>query len=124
VQAAAFHAGTIARAAMPERRPNQIARIAAVLALVTVFTAIAFTVATSGDDSGGGSGNGQLTTTKPTAQGERALEKGYYVVKQGDTLAQIAENTGLDVDNLEALNPNLDPQVLTPGQHVRLSATR
>ena len=111
---------------MPERPPNQIARIAAVVALVTVFTVIALTVATSGDDSGGGdsSGTGQLTTTKPTAQGERALEKGYYVVKRGDTLAQIAENTGLDVDNIEALNPNLDPQVLTPGQHVRLSATR
>ncbi len=110
---------------MPERRPNQIARIAAVVALVTVFTVIALTVATAGDDSGGGSdGTGQLTTTKPTALGERALEKGYYVVKKGDTLAQIAENTGLDVDNLEALNPNLDPQVLTPGQHVRLSATR
>jgi teichoic acid transport system ATP-binding protein len=111
---------------MPERRPNQIARIAAVVALVAVFTVVALTVATAGNDSGGGrdSGTGELTTTEPNAQGERALEKGYYVVKEGDTLAQIAENTGLDLENLQELNPGLDPQVLTPGEHVRLSATR
>ena len=110
-------------AAMPQRPPNTIARIAAVVSLLTVFALIGWVVVSSGDDSGDGNrkGDGVVTTTEPTAEGERALNKGFYVVKEGDTLAQIAENTGLDLDSLEELNPTLDPQALTPGQHVRLS---
>ena len=39
-----------------------------------------------------------------------------YVVKPGDCcLSQIAERTGVDVDTLVELNPNLDPQAIHSG---------
>jgi hypothetical protein len=106
---------------MPERKPNQIARLIAVLALLGAFAAVAWTVASTGDDSpDGGEKRGLVTTNEPTPEGERALDRGFYVVKEGDTLAQIADNTGLELDQLEELNPNLDPQQLSPGEKVRL----
>jgi LysM repeat protein len=105
---------------MPERKPNQLARLIAVLALLGAFATVAWTVATAGEDDDRGEKRGRVTTNEPTPEGERALERGFYVVKQGDTLAQIADNTGLELDQLEELNPNLDPQQLSPGEKVRL----
>ena len=43
-----------------------------------------------------------------------------YTVESGDTLDSIAEKTGIDVDGLEALNPDLDPQALVAGQKIKL----
>jgi hypothetical protein len=113
-------------AAMPERKPNQIARVAAVVALVAAFMLVTFTLFTVGNDSadgGGGNGSGsggQTVIGEPTPEGAKALERGFWIVKEGDTLAQIAADTGLDTDNLIELNTDLDPQVLIAGQHVRL----
>jgi LysM repeat protein len=111
-------------AAMPERQPNQIARVAAVVALVTAFMLVTFTLFTSGGGSNGGSdGNGttdEIQIGEPTRAGEKALERGFYVVEDGDTLAQIAQDTGLELDNLVELNPELDPQALIAGERVRL----
>jgi LysM repeat protein len=42
------------------------------------------------------------------------------VVREGDTLAQISEETGIDVDEILAMNPDLDPQVLIQGQRIAL----
>jgi LysM repeat protein len=43
-----------------------------------------------------------------------------YVVKEGDSLSKIAAKTGVPVGQLEALNPNVDPNVLHTGQRLRL----
>lgn len=43
-----------------------------------------------------------------------------YTVKPGDTLASIAEDTGVSVDRLRELNPKIDPQTLTTGQRINL----
>ena len=43
-----------------------------------------------------------------------------YIVKEGDTLGSIAEKTGKSVEELQELNPELDPQALVTGQEVRL----
>ena len=43
-----------------------------------------------------------------------------YVVKPGDTPSGIAEKTGVSLDLLLELNPNLDPQTLSPGQRIKL----
>jgi len=109
---------------MPERQPNPFARIVAVVALLTAFFLVgAVLVLGSGDsddDGGNGSGNGDVVIGNPTPQGQRALDKGFYVVKDGDTLAQIAADTGLELDELVELNPQLDPQTLIAGERVRL----
>jgi LysM repeat protein len=43
-----------------------------------------------------------------------------YTVKTGDTLASISEKTGVSVEKLQELNPQLDPQALVSGQKIKL----
>jgi LysM repeat protein len=44
----------------------------------------------------------------------------FYVVQGGDSLTTIAGKTGLAVNQLESLNPGLDPNSLQMGQRIRL----
>jgi LysM repeat protein len=41
-------------------------------------------------------------------------------VKPGDSLSVISEKTGVGVETLQRLNPEIDPQVLRSGERVRL----
>ncbi len=41
-------------------------------------------------------------------------------MKSGDTLGSISEKTGIPVDKLQELNPQLDPQQLVSGQKIKL----
>jgi LysM repeat protein len=43
-----------------------------------------------------------------------------YTVKSGDTLGSISEKTGIPVEKLQELNPELDPQQLVSGQKIKL----
>lgn len=45
----------------------------------------------------------------------------FWTVRPGNTLAQIAQQTGLTIVQLEALNPNADPNSLLPGERLNLS---
>jgi LysM repeat protein len=108
---------------MPERKTNQIARIFAVVGLATVFLLVVIVISTGGGDSGGGGGGGgdQTQTTRgPTAEGRKAVDKGVWIVHEGDTLTQISEQTGIDIDDLVDLNPDADPQALISGQRIAL----
>lgn len=49
-----------------------------------------------------------------------ALPTRNYTVKAGDTLGSIAEKTGIPIDKLQELNPQVDPQQLTSGQKIKL----
>ena len=59
----------------------------------------------------GGSG-GSTTTVKVTRR--------TYVVRTGDTLSSISLDTGVSVDRLQELNPDVDVQALQPGQRLKL----
>ena len=109
---------------MSERRPNYIARVIAVLALLGAFVLVIATVATSGGGDGGDDGGNTETTTGsgPTKKGEKALEEGVWVVEDGDTLVSISEETGIDLDDLVELNADIDPQALIAGQRISLRA--
>lgn len=61
-----------------------------------------------------------LETPKPPAPKTKAP---YYVVRRGDTLSEIAERTGVAREQLEQLNPVLDPLALSPGERLRLRAS-
>ncbi len=43
-----------------------------------------------------------------------------YRVIAGDTPSTIAEKTGVSLEQLQELNPEIDPQQLSPGQRLRL----
>lgn len=44
----------------------------------------------------------------------------YWFVHPGDTFSLIAAKTGRSVAQLEAFNPQVDPDVLTPGERINL----
>ncbi len=41
-------------------------------------------------------------------------------MKIGDTLGSISEKTGIPIEKLQELNPELDPQQLNSGQKIKL----
>jgi LysM repeat protein len=101
------------------------ARFLAPLALVAVGIALFMVVNSSLSDSGGSTAPGQTSgtepTASPTAQGKRE-RKGprRYRVKAGDTPSSIADKTGVPLEEILRLNPDLDPQTLSPGQRIKL----
>jgi LysM repeat protein len=106
---------------MPDYQPNPLVRAIAVIALIAAFVLVVIVIATSGGGSGGGgSGNAQTQTTGQTKEGRKAVGAGVWIVHSGDTLAKISEETGIDVDKLVQINPDLDPQALLEGQRIAL----
>lgn len=106
---------------MPDYKPNQFVRAFAVLALIAALVLVGVVIATSnGGDDGGGGGKGDSEKTHVSKAGKRALRKGVWIVRAGDTLGAISLKTGIDVTTLQALNPDLDPQTLIEGQRIAL----
>ena len=61
----------------------------------------------------------QSNATKPAHTRVRRIPP-YWTVHTGDTLTQIAQKTGVSIDQLEARNPRIDPQGLYPGERLLL----
>jgi LysM domain len=120
-------------AAMDRARRSPL-RFLAPIGLVAFLFAFLLVVTSADDVSDGGDSNdandkAQQRDLKGGDGGDRErrrerredrLPDDVYVVKEGDTLASIAEKTGISVEELQELNPNLDPQTLVTGQEVRL----
>jgi LysM repeat protein len=101
------------------------ARFLAPLALVAVVTALIVVVNGSRDESRGGNTPNQTSTTRPNStpsSGSKRERKGprRYTVKSGDTPSSIADKTGIPLEQILRLNPDLDPQTLSPGERIRL----
>jgi LysM repeat protein len=113
------------------------ARVLAPLALVAFGLALLLIVASAGgggdDEPSKGSATQQeqrdlelardkrrREKTEEAREGQGKLPQGIYVVKTGDTLGAIAEKTGVPVEKLQELNPELDPQALVSGQKIKL----
>jgi LysM repeat protein len=58
--------------------------------------------------------------SKSTGSKTATRQRRFYVVKPGDNLAIIAEQTGVSLERLRELNQTLDPQGLVSGQRVKL----
>jgi LysM repeat protein len=106
---------------MRKKANRSPARFLAPLALVGVV--IVFIMVVAG--SGGGSGNDGTNTAagSKTSTGQTTTvktKKRTYTVKSGDSLGLIAERTGIPVETLQQLNPELDPQALISGQKIQL----
>jgi LysM repeat protein len=101
------------------------ARFLAPLALVAVGIALFMVVSSSREESGSSDSPGQTSgnepSASPTAEGKRE-RKGprRYRVKAGDTPSSIAEKTGVPLEQILRLNPDLDPQTIQVGQRIRL----
>ena len=102
------------------------ARFLAPLALVAVAVALILVVSKSGDTESTAQPTGVTRTADGSAtpaagkkQRKRRVRK-MYTVKPGDTPSGIAEKTGVPLDELLQLNPDLDPQALAPGAELKL----
>jgi LysM repeat protein len=89
----------------------------AVIGVALLAAVLLFVIATSlggsdSDDGNGGKGGGR-------AKAEKSEGK-FYTVEPGDSLTSIADKTGVSVNKLTQLNPDLDPQALISGQRVKL----
>ena len=91
------------------------------IAIVAVLIASG---ALSGDSSEPASGRVDERGGEPPpprgATPESSRGPATYTVRPGDTLGSIAEDTGVSLDRLQALNPQLDPQTIRTGQRIRL----
>ena len=103
---------------MARRSP---ARFLAPLALVAFAIAL-FVIVTGSNDTETESGPSRTSETQPAASPEKAERRGRrrYTVKPGDTPSSIAEKTGVPLADILRLNPDLDPQALSPGQRLKL----
>lgn len=92
-----------------------LALAALVLAVVLIFVIVSNN--TGSDDGGnGGARNGKQDGGKQKTK----TKKKVYVIKEGDTLTAIAASTGIPVERIQALNPDLDSQALISGQSLKL----
>jgi hypothetical protein len=107
----------------PRRSP---ARLLAPVALVLAVAAVGYVITTStgSDDDGAGDDNASRTAEprpREDARGQRRRgQRAFYRVRLNDTLGLIAEQTGVPVERIQQLNPELDPQNLIVGQRIRL----
>ena len=98
------------------------ARLFAPLALVACAVAI-LVIVNRNSDSGGSKPSTTATSTSTTTTAKQGAKstKRRYVVKPGDVLSQIAVKTGVPLDTLLRLNPNVDAQSLHVGQKLKLA---
>lgn len=111
------------------RKRSWIARIVAPLALLAAVGAVALIISGSlgSDDEpandragkGGGGETTRTTTDEPEPEQTENVEK-TYEVQAGDSLSSIADQFGLSVEELQSLNPDVDPQALATGQTLKL----
>jgi teichoic acid transport system ATP-binding protein len=109
---------------MPAHGRRSPARLLAPLALVLVTAATIGVIASStnsdSDEGGETRGGEQTSVTQPNKAQKQHKRRATYTVKTGDTLGAIAEKTGVTVERLQELNPELDPQALVSGQKIKL----
>jgi LysM repeat protein len=116
-----------------ETRDRSPARIVAPIALIVFGITLLVILGSAGGSDHSSSNSGptaaerrdlklkgqQRARRRARAATSRATQT-VYVVRTGDTLAAIALRTGVSVDQLQQLNPNLDPQALVSGQRIKL----
>ena len=103
---------------MKRKRP-WIARFLALIGLIAAIVAI-LVVASSTNLHSTSDHKGKQTKTHKEAQKKPRTTAKKYVVKSGDTLTSIAHKTGLTLAELQALNPEVDPQTLIAGEVLKL----
>jgi LysM repeat protein len=103
-----------------KRKRSWIARILALAALAGAIVAIVVIASNTHLDSKSDKQSGQKSTPHKEQQKKPRTKAKKYVVESGDTLTSIAHKTGIPVAELQALNPEVDPQILIAGETLKL----
>ncbi|MGD9737028.1 MAG: LysM peptidoglycan-binding domain-containing protein [Solirubrobacterales bacterium] len=104
------------------RTKRYLARLLAVLAIAAVAVAVVMIVSNfkPEDSKDKASGNGKAHPAKQQPKKPQRTKAKTYTVQSGDTLTAIAHKTGVPVAELQALNPEIDPQILIAGEVLKL----
>ena len=112
------------------RISTALARVLAVLALAGVAIALFLVISSSIEEDGGdkpkiqrdgnGNGNDNPNRNRSNDGPSRSGPARSYIVQPGDSLSLIAEKTGVSLERLQELNPEIDPQLLASGAKLRL----
>lgn len=92
----------------------------------TETTTSSVTTSTATEDTQSTTSTGGTTETVETATDTvettttAADREAVYTIEQGDLLSTISEETGVSVEKLLELNPDVDPQTLVAGQKLKL----
>ncbi|HUO73226.1 MAG TPA: LysM peptidoglycan-binding domain-containing protein [Solirubrobacteraceae bacterium] len=96
------------------RSKRWLSRFVALFALLALIGAVVYVVVKI---PGSGTGSSQ---SQGSTHAHARRPPPYWTVRPGDTLTEIAHATGVSVGQIEAYNPNLDPQILVPGERLNL----
>jgi LysM repeat protein len=94
------------------------ARLLAVLAIAAVVVAV-IVIVSNADLNSKDEPSHKKTATHQQQKQPRTKAK-TYTVKSGDTLTSIAHKLGIPVSEIQALNPEVDPQILRAGETLKL----
>jgi hypothetical protein len=98
-----------------------LAALGLVLAAIAVIWVISSSTGSSEDsDQAQPTGERNVIVDGCDPMADAAVKAGYYIVKPDESLSLIAERTCMEEDDLSALNQELDPQALAPGQCLNL----
>jgi LysM repeat protein len=104
-------------------RRRSAARLLAPLALLLAVVAVLLVVQASMESDDSKDDTAKTTETEQgtteTTPAQRRVRP-TYTVKLNDNLGLISEKTGVSIERIEALNPDLDPQSLIVGQKIKL----
>lgn len=102
-----------------EKRTSAAARIAAALALLAAVFVVVVVVSTAMNSDS--SPEHHRGSSQPAHKEKKHRTKAKtYTVQSGDTLTAIAHKTGVQVAEILALNPEVDPQILIAGETLKL----
>jgi LysM repeat protein len=102
-----------------KKKRNWLARFLALIALIAAIVAIVVVAKNTDLHSDSGKKSQQTKTHKQPQKKPRTTKK-TYTVQSGDTLTSISHATGIPVAELQALNPEVDPQILIAGVTLKL----
>ena len=107
--------------AQPARNSARLLAPIALAVFAVVFFAVVLSSGSEDRKPSRAAASGAKRASKSTpARRTRRRTRATYTVKIGDNLPSIAEKTGLSVEKIQELNPELDPYGLQSGQKIKL----
>jgi LysM repeat protein len=103
------------------KRSSALARVVAVATLLVALIVLVVVIAGAlgGSDSSGTGKHGKSGKAHHASR-QQHNTPATYEVESGDTLISIAHRNGVTVAQIEALNPEVDPQILIAGETLKL----
>jgi LysM repeat protein len=104
-----------------KKKRSWIARLLALAALVAAVVAVIVVASNTDLHSSSNQKNGHKAQPhKEKVHKKKRTKAKTYTVQSGDTLISIAHKTGVPVAELQALNPEVDPQIMVAGEVLKL----